>query len=79
MMTQSHRDLMQNAKLRAVSEILDALDQNYRLLWAARDASGRQVDPPSQIDGGVISERQHALNWITGFEDAPWGDVDVPS
>ncbi|WP_153555885.1 DUF4272 domain-containing protein [Roseimaritima sediminicola] len=67
------------AQLRETSEILDALDLHQRLLWAARQAHQNQQDPPAAIDGGVISERQHALNWLVRFEDAPWDDVDIPS
>lgn len=73
------REMIETATLRPTNEILDALDVNYRLLWAARDATTRQTEPPAGIEGGVISERQHALNWLTYFENADWDDVDIPS
>ncbi|TWU35265.1 hypothetical protein Q31b_53610 [Novipirellula aureliae] len=63
----------------ASRELLDAVDMNYRMLWAARNAKVHDQTPPSGIDGGVISERQHALNWIIQFENADWDDVDIPS
>ena len=64
---------------RACQEILDALDMNFRLLWAARNAKVHHQPPPAAIDGGVLSERQHALNWLIQFENADWDDVDIPS
>lgn len=73
------REMIENAKLRSTDEILNALDLNYRLLWAAREATMGGTDPPAGIEGGVIAERQHALNWLTFFENADWDDVDIPS
>jgi hypothetical protein len=79
MIAQPSREMIQAATIRPHGEILDALDQNYRLLWAARDSAMRNAELPGGIDGGVISERQHALNWLTYFENADWDDVDIPS
>ncbi|MEL6107974.1 MAG: DUF4272 domain-containing protein [Planctomycetota bacterium] len=73
------RQMIESAKLRPTSEILDALDHNYRLLWVARDAANNGTDPPSGIEGGVVTERQYALNWLTFFENADWDNVDIPS
>ena len=73
------REMIETATLRATDEILNALDRNYRLLWAARDSATRQSEPPGGIEGGVITERQHAFNWLTYFENADWDDVDIPS
>ena len=73
------REMIESATLRPTGEILDALDFNYRLLWGARDSATRQSEPPAGIDGGVITERQHALNWLTFFENADWDDVDIPT
>lgn len=79
MMAHPDRELIQSAELRPIPELLDALDLNYRLLWVARDAAIRTADAPAGIEGGVITERQHALNWLTCFEYAEWDDVDIPS
>ncbi len=73
------RQMIENAVLRPTGEILDALDFKFRLLWAARDSAMRNADPPAGIEGGVVTERQHALNWLTFFENADWDDVDIPS
>ena len=79
MIERSNQDLISGAALRETDEILSSLDFNYRLLWCAREAHRSQTEPPASIDGGVISERQHALNWLTRFENADWDDVDIPS
>lgn len=73
------REMVQAARLRPAAEVLDALDLNYRLLWTARAAAVNSSDPPAGIVGGVVTERQHALNWLTCFEYADWDDVDIPS
>jgi len=79
MLLRPNREFIAEATLRPTAEILDALDCNQRLLWAARDAHLKRQPPPAAIDGGVISERQHALNWLVRFENADWDDVDIPS
>ncbi len=79
MVRRSDAEIVTQAKLRDTGEILDALDLNQRLLWAARQAASEGVEAPRGIDGGVLSERQHALNWLVQFSDAPWDDVDTPT
>ncbi|MEL6897973.1 MAG: DUF4272 domain-containing protein [Planctomycetota bacterium] len=66
-------------QLRNTDEILSELDRNYRLLWAARQAISENRDAPANIDGNVVVERQHALNWLVRFQQADWDDVDTPS
>lgn len=73
------RQMIENAVLRPTGEILDAMDFNFRLLWAARDSAMRNAELPASIEGGVVTERQHAFNWLTFFENADWDDVDIPS
>ncbi|KAA5547239.1 DUF4272 domain-containing protein [Roseiconus nitratireducens] len=79
MIAQSERELIESIQLRPTDQILDGLDLNFRLLWAAREAIQKQQTPPAGLEGGVITERQHALNWLTCFEHADWDDVDIPS
>ncbi len=79
MVDRADRDIVTSAKLRPTKRILDAADMNLRLLWAARDAALNQRETPGGIDGGVLSERQHALNWLTQFGNQPWDDVDTPT
>ncbi len=68
-----------NAQLRDVREILDALDLHVRLHWAVREARLNQKAPPPNVEVGVVVERHHALNWLTGFERADWDDVKTPT
>lgn len=79
MISEPGLQLIQSAELRPEAEILDALDFNFRLLWTARDAETQGIEIPGGIEGGVVTERQHALNWLTNFENADWDDVDIPS
>jgi Domain of unknown function (DUF4272) len=65
--------------LRPAPEILDALDLHYRLHWLVRQARKEGKPLPAGIDAGVVSERHHALNWLTCFEDAGWDDTDTPT
>lgn len=79
MMAINGAEMVNEAQLRPVEQILDALDLHYRLLWACRASALAKSDPPAGLEEGVVVERQHALNWITGFERADWDDVDTPS
>ena len=79
MVQRDDRQIINMARLRPTEQLLDELDWNQRLLWAARQAGVDGTDPPEGIDGGVVAERQHALNWLVRFENADWDDVDVPS
>ena len=79
MVDHSDRELVTETRLRPVDELLDALDLNYQMLWAARQAAAQGQPPPAGIDGGVLVERQHALNWLIQLGSAPWDDVDTPS
>ncbi|MEM9587541.1 MAG: DUF4272 domain-containing protein [Planctomycetota bacterium] len=78
MVDRNHATLMMS-KLRPTTAILDQADVNYRLLWSARQAGLEQREPPAGIDGGVLSERQHAFNWLIRYDDNDWDDVDTPT
>ncbi len=79
MVDQPDREIVVDAQLRPIDELLDATDLNYQLLWAARQAHLDGSDPPSGIDGGVLVERQHALNWILPIDESNWDEVDTPT
>ncbi|MGY2895459.1 DUF4272 domain-containing protein [Deinococcus sp. UYEF24] len=66
-------------KLRNPAELLDALDLTFRLHWAVRDARLKEREAPAGLEGGVVFERHHALNWLTRFENDPWDEVDTPT
>ena len=65
--------------LRPPAEIMDALDLHYRLHWLVRQARKEGKPLPEGVDAGVVSERHHALNWLSCFEDAGWDDTDTPT
>lgn len=67
------------ARMRPDSEILDALDQHYRLHWIVRQAQVQQQPAPVGLNADVLMERHHALNWLVRFEGHDWDDVDTPT
>ena len=71
--------LLAQAQPRAVSELLDALDETLRLHWVVRDAQVQQAPPPEGVLPGVVMERHRALNWLVRFENADWDEVDTPT
>ncbi len=54
-------------KLRSISEIMDASDLTYRLHWAVRNYGASL-----ELDGGVVQERHHAINWLTNYDGEKW-------
>lgn len=67
------------ARMRPDSDILDALDQHYRLHWIVRQAQVQQQPAPAGLNADVLMERHHALNWLVRFEGNDWDDVDTPT
>ena len=61
------------------TELLDALDETFRLHWCVRDAQINQKPVPEGLLPGVVTERHRALNWLVRFENADWDDVDMPT
>lgn len=78
-MEADEEQMVENASLRYTPVLLDTLDLHYRYHWAIRQAALEQSDPPGGLDPGVVLERHYALNWLTGFEDAPWDEVETPT
>lgn len=68
-----------NAELRSVKEILDALDLHYRLNWLVHDTGKQSKKSVEDLVSGVVHERHYALNWLTCFENSDWDNVDTPS
>lgn len=71
--------LLQAPRLRPLPELLDGLDETYRLHWAAREAGLHKQPPPAGVSVDVVMERHHALNWLFRFEEADWDEVDTPT
>lgn len=55
--------------------LLEMADELLNLHWQARDARlhGRLMPPGLDIE--IIQERHHAINWVTGYDGAPWDEV----
>lgn len=68
-------DFIAAASLRPGEEIHAALDMIYHTHWRIRDAELRGSAVPDGLDRGVISERHHALNWVTGYCGQKWDDI----
>ena len=68
---------LKQAKLRPQGELLDAADVILRYHWAVVDARINNRESPAGLDGGVVMERHHALNWLIGYMDQEWDDVST--
>ena len=71
--------LLRDATLRPTEQILDALDQHFRLHWAVREARRTGNPPPGNLEPGVLAERHYALNWLVRFQGVDWDEVDTPT
>lgn len=68
---------IKEAKLRPLDQILDQADLIYRYHWATTDARVKGQPAPAQLEGGVVQERHHALNWLIGYMDQAWDDIST--
>ena len=69
---------LENAKPRSREEILDAADMVLLYDWACVDARVKGNESPANMNGEVVVEWHHALNWLVGTGgSAPWDDVQV--
>ena len=73
----SREQFIADAKLRPISDLLDANDLIYRYHWAVVDARVNGLEIPSEIDSSVVLERHYALNWLIGYMDQEWDDVST--
>jgi hypothetical protein len=71
------RQFIADARLRPLTEILDEADLIYRYHWAVRDAGLKGNPPPAGLQGGVVQEWHHALNWLVGYMDQDWDDIST--
>lgn len=65
--------------MRSKKEILDTADLIYRMDWAAVDARIHGLTGPKGLEHGVVQARHKTLNWLIGFENQEWDDVDTPT
>ena len=67
--------LLEKARLRPQSELLDAHDRAYRLYWAVVDAGLRQHPAPGGLIPPLVMNRFQAFGWLA---DAGWDWDEVP-
>lgn len=70
-------EFIENARLRGAGEILDEADLIYRYDWACVNARVKKQPAPAGLDGGLVVERHHALNWLIGYGGQEWDDVST--
>lgn len=69
--------LIRDAKLRSLDQILDQADLIYRYHWATTDARIKNKPAPAELEDGVVQERHYALNWLIGYMDEEWDDIST--
>ncbi len=72
--TPSREEFEQSAQLRSKEEILNKLDETYRMHWACVDAriQGKII---KEIIPSIIYERHYALNWLVNLQNVDWDEV----
>ena len=71
------KQFLADSKLRQAEEIVQGADLILRYNWAVRNARLSQQPPPAGLDPGVVQERHHAFDWLIGFFDTGWDDVNT--
>jgi hypothetical protein len=71
----SYEQLLQEANLRSVREIMDKLDLHFRYHWAATDAELYGRKAPAKLLSDVVYQRHYALNWLTHYQGQAWDEV----
>lgn len=72
-------DIVANCSPRSKKEILDKADLIYRMDWACVDARVHGLTGPAHMDHGVTQARHKTVNWLIGFENQEWDNVDTPT
>jgi hypothetical protein len=67
---ESTEKFISSASVRSASEILDQADFAFRFQWAARETDLNSETGLSSFpfNPGILYERYHAVNWVTGIE-----------
>jgi hypothetical protein len=68
-------EFVATAALRDEADIWEAHEVTYQAHWAIRDAELNNKPIPHGYQAGIIQERHHALNWLTGYCGQSWDDV----
>lgn len=73
----SAQEFLQDANLRSHAEILDQADLMYRYNWAVKNNWIAGLAPPANLDGSIVQERHHTLNWLVGYSDDDWDHIST--
>jgi hypothetical protein len=71
----SFAQLLHEANLRPVIEIMDTLDLHFRYHWAVTDAELYGRKAPAKLLSDVVYQRHYALNWLTNYQGQAWDEV----
>lgn len=64
-----------NANLRPNEVLIEKADELLHHHWEARNAKLTGAPPKTPVDIEIIQERHHAINWVIGYDGAPWDEV----
>ena len=73
----TREEFTQSCRFRSKNEILDQLDQIYRMNWACVDARINSQSVAGNINPSVIYERHYSLNWLIQYQDQEWDNVQT--
>jgi hypothetical protein len=71
-------DDLAGGRPRPAAEVLDLADFVSRCHWAVTSARAQGQPSPSGLVPEVVSERHHALTWLTRRGNQDWDDVSPP-
>jgi len=63
------------ARLRPEVELDNMADRIRELHAEARQARREGREPRARVHGGIVQERHHAINWVSGYQGLAWDDV----
>ncbi|ADE11351.1 DUF4272 domain-containing protein [Sideroxydans lithotrophicus] len=69
----SPSEFIASAKRRPDDVLIGMADELMDYHWQVRDAQIHSK--PTDLDIEIIQERHHAINWVIGYDGAPWDDV----
>lgn len=71
----SAADFINQAVLRPDDALIGMADRLMTLHGEARRAKLSNTPPRTPVDIEIIQERHHAINWVIGYDSAPWDEV----
>jgi hypothetical protein len=68
-------DFVARARLRSDMELQNLQDECLRLHAEGRNARLQNRPPRAPVNIEIIQERHRAINWVNGYDSAPWDEV----